>query len=152
MWTPSSLIVDAVSELNLCNDSFRILPDAESSKLIDRVKSTFLSERNAIFWWEFLKHPYQSWKPESDAYTYLCRLVPNKHDTIWLIPHDDPADPVFETSTSVAAQVIGECAAFEYAICDTGLEWMIIENDHDCLFATGDIAIERLNLLKRPAR
>ena len=152
MWTPSSLIEDAVAELKLGNDSIRTLSKTESSAVLSKITSHFLTDQNALFWWEFLKLPSQSWTPESDSYHYLNQIVPDSGEPIWLIPTDDDENPVFETSTSTATQIIGECAAFEYAICNLELNWLIIENHHDCLIAVGDTVIEKMNQLAGLAR
>jgi hypothetical protein len=39
------------------------------------------------------------------------------------------------------------CPAFEYALVDQALKWMVIENHHDILFAVGD-ARQRLALIR----
>lgn len=152
MWTPSSLIADAVSEMKLDSGSFQLLSKSESSQVLQRVTSRFLTDENVLFWWEHLKLPSRSWKPNSDAFKHLSSIVPDPDKSIWFIPHDDPENPVFLTSTSTAIKVIGECAPFEYAICNTTLDWMIIENHHDCLFAVGDTVIQKMNQLAELAK
>ena len=147
MWTPSSLIADAVSELKLENDSFRALAATESATVFSQITGHFLTDQNALFWWQFLKLPSQSWKPESDAYLFLNQMVPDADLPIWFVPTDDNDNVVYETSTSTVTQIIGECAAFEYAICNLDLDWLIIANHHDCLFAVGDTVIQRMNKL-----
>ena len=146
------MIEDAVAELKLGNDSIRTLSKTESSAVLSKITSHFLTDQNALFWWEFLKLPSQSWTPESDSYHYLNQIVPDSGEPIWLIPTDDDENPVFETSTSTATQIIGECAAFEYAICNLELNWLTIENHHDCLIAVGDTVIEKMNQLAGLAR
>ena len=152
MWTPSSLIAEAVAELKLANDSFRALATTESAAAFSRITGHFLTDPNALFWWEFLKLPSQSWKPESDAYQFLNQIVPDPDLPIWFVPTDDDDNVVFETSTSTATRIIGECAAFEYAICNVDLNWLIIENHHDCLIAVGDTIIRKMNQLAGLAR
>ena len=151
MWTPNSLITAAIAELELSAESFRLLGELESTRLHSAITSHFLTVENALFWWEVLSLPYHSWSPDSDAFKQVPLIVPDPEERIWFVPQDAPEKPIFETSTTTAIRVIGECAAFEYAICSKTLEWMIIENHHDCIIAVGREVIERMTRLEESA-
>lgn len=151
MWTPKSLIAEAATELELSVESFRLLDELESSRAYSTITSHFLNVEDSTFWWEVLKLPSQSWKPDSDAFEQISSIVPDPEESIWFVPQDDPENPIFETSTTTAIQVIRQCAAFEYAICSRKLKWMIIENHHDYIVAVGREVIERMRRLKESA-
>jgi hypothetical protein len=141
-------IAEAVDALSL-SDQVRFIDEPERSTILNRVVDAFLEMPNARFWWEHLKVPDESWAI-AHGYKYLAQLAGDPEDTCWFITgltDNIDAMGVFECSPSVATNLLGECPAFEYALVDRSLQWLVIENHHDILIATGD-ARERLARLR----
>ena len=141
-------ITEAVDALSL-SDQVHFIDEPERSIILNRVVDAFLELPDARFWWEHLKVPDESWAI-ARGYKYLAQLAADPLETCWFITgltdHSD-AMGVFECSPSVATTLLGECPAFEYALVDRSLRWLVMENHHDILIATGD-ARERLARLR----
>jgi hypothetical protein len=141
-------MAEAVDALSLA-DHVRTLEDPERSSVIQHVAHAFIDGANVRFWWEHLKVPHESWAT-SNGYQYLEQLAADPDDACWLITDLDEENDVmgvFECSAAVATTLLGECPAFEYALVDRSLQWLVIENHHDILIVTGD-AQERLARLR----
>jgi hypothetical protein len=143
-----SWVADAVDTLGIA-DRVRRVDEPERSEVLGRVTGTFLNRPTATFWWEHLKVPASSWQT-ANGHQHLPRLAPDAEAACWLITGLTDADDekaVFRCTPALAPSVIAECPFFEYALVAPDLRWMVIENHHDFLIATGE-ALERLDWLK----
>lgn len=125
----------------------RIVEDPERAMVIARAREQFVDDVGALFWWEHLIDPVSWWQTER-GYRHLPRLAPE--DDCWLIAgltDDDSRMVVVACTPLIAAALMGECPAFEYALLDRPMTWMIIENHHDTLFGVGTI-VGRMNSLR----
>ena len=146
--TTAKWVDDAIQSLALSERVSRV-NDPERAQLIGRVASAFLVRPGVLFWWEHLKVPSGVWQTEH-GYMHLARLALDPQKPCWLITGLTDADEnkgVFLCTPELASALIGECPAFEYALVDPDLRWMVIENHHDVLVAVGE-AIERLIRLR----
>ncbi|HEX8322536.1 MAG TPA: DUF6756 family protein [Tepidisphaeraceae bacterium] len=113
------------------------------------VADAFLDQPGVLFWWERLKVPAKSWATEQ-GHQHLPDLASDPEGACWLITGLADCDAkmgVFECTPVLAAALIDDCPAFEYAVVDQALTWLVIENHHGVLIATGD-AGERLSRLR----
>ncbi|WP_028581846.1 DUF6756 family protein [Desulfogranum japonicum] len=93
-----------------------------------------------------MAHPRKSILIElfNGAHRLISDICSNDDKKIWFIPCEDE-ESVYYTYPNIAARVLDECLAFEYALADKKLKWMFIESHHNVLYATGIEAIHCLN-------
>lgn len=137
----------AVTTLGLPPEAMRRLPLAESESVYLAALRHFVSSGDRVWWWEDFKSPAVSLELETgDGWRHLENLVPDPDELLWLIAEDEqfPHYPVFETTTSVASKVLGQCYAFEYYLIPKNLGWIVCENHHNVLLGVGAEVEERL--------
>jgi hypothetical protein len=148
MNTTAEWLADAVRKLTQPHE-VRFLHDPARAALLGRVKGTFLDVSNPTLWWEHLKPSTTTWAT-GKAFTHLPNLAADPLERCWLIAgldDDDPQRVVVQCTPVDATAIIGECPAFEYALVDEDLTWIVIENHHDVLIAAG-AAARRLDALR----
>jgi hypothetical protein len=148
MSTTASWVAEAIDALSL-GEWVRRLGGRERSDVLNRVADAFLARPGVLFWWEHLKVPAEYWHTEQ-GYQHLPRIAPDPEAACWLITGLTDADEekaVFECTPALASALVGECPHFEYAVVDPALTWIVIENHHDVLIATGD-AGKRLSRMR----
>lgn len=134
-------IKSAVIALNLSQEDIRQLPVDESEKLKASIRSIFLDVADPQWWSEHLIG--QQWARQvEDAWKYLPVLCPD--EKAWFIPLDGRDSVIYESTPSLISSVLGECPAFEYALVGKSLDWILIENHHNCLIGCGHAITRRL--------
>lgn len=138
-------ITSTICELGL-ESSVRLLPPAEAERKIYMVQERFVAEPTARWWWDSLRKDLSvvTTNPIHQGYRYLPSLCPDME--AWLFASDDEFAPwpVFSGTPSVFSAIIGECHYFEYAIASPSLDWIIFDNHHNILIATGEPVASRL--------
>lgn len=146
--TVADEITSAIHELNL-ESRVRPLPPAEAERAIAAAQERFVAEPTALWWWDSLRPELfvESTSHAKQGYRFLPIVCPDIE--AWLFASDDQAPPwpVFAGTPSVLSAVIGECRYFEYAIVSPTLDWIIFENHHNILVATGEPVASRLHQL-----
>jgi hypothetical protein len=107
----------AISRLGL-RAKVRRLTDTEAQQLNREILGAFVVGGDRRWWWEAFREPTASKVFRDGGFRHLVELVPNKTEQCWFVVEDDDGacHPVWEMSPEDAAQVIGECFAFEYYI------------------------------------
>ena len=146
MWTLHNEIQRAARELDLGNERFHRLDEHREHKVLQDVKRHFLTDAEAVRWWECFRYPAESRRFRNPR-KLLPDLCPNDGKKIWFIPcgHDEG---VYDTLPDVAMRVLAACLVFTYAVVDKKLEWMLLENRLGLMFATGEKAINRLREMR----
>jgi hypothetical protein len=142
-------VVDAIEVLSL-GDQVRLLGEPGRSDVLRAVTGAFLQRPGELFWEAHLKSPTVGWATE-DGFLCLPQIAPDPEGRCWLIAgltDSDDEKAIFECTPTVASALIGECPGFAYALVDPALQWIVIENDHDILIATGE-AGERVARIRR---
>ena len=135
----ASWVAAAIGALSL-GERVRPVDEPGRSDVLRRVAGAFLERPDVLFWWSHLKVPAEKWQTR-DGYRHLPQLAPDSRSDCWLITGlEDAEKPVFECTPASASAVLAECPAFEYALVDRALKWMVIENHHEVLIAAGDAA------------
>lgn len=147
MWTIQKEIKRVVRELNIGYDVFRRLDERREHKVLQDVKRHFLTDVNALFWWECFRYESANLVVEN-AHKLLPHLCPNEGKKVWFIACED-GESVYDTFPHIAVCVLEECSAFEYALVDKKLKWMFLENHQKVMYATGLKAIQRLKDLDK---
>lgn len=142
-------VVDAIEALSL-GDQVRLLGDRERSDVLRAVMGAFLRRPNELFWEAHLMSSAVKLATE-EGFMCLPQIAPDPDERCWLITgltDSDDEKAIFQCTPVVASALIGECPGFEYALVDPALQWIVIENHHDILIATGE-AGERLAGIRR---
>jgi len=104
-----------------------------------------LNNENLTCWWEQLKGETYSIQTNK-GWKLIPRVCPNLNERIWFVPLENHDDMIYETTPTIASNILGDSPTFEYAIVSRQINWMIIENRHNVLIATG---IDAIQLLKQ---
>lgn len=99
------------------------------------------------WWWDDLKAPTAAAQPD-DVFEVIKRLVPAEAD-IWLLVESNRDKRygqywVYQATLDVALAVLQECPMMEYYLVDRHLEWLLCENHHGVLCASGKPMTSRL--------
>jgi hypothetical protein len=133
-------IEDARSRLGLSADQLAEVEETEARALTASFLSHFTGGVDARWWWEHFKVPVATARfSDGKGFTRIWALVPDAQEKVWFVAEDDqlPHFPVYDATPSTAQEVIGECYGFEYYLIAKDLSWLLCENHHDTLIATG---------------
>ena len=143
-WGPGESIRRAIADLSLSSESIIELAPNEASTVIESIERKFLIPGNE-WWWERLTIGMSFWFSDPEwtgfiAIPYLCPDSP-----AWFLPVYNDEGEVFRARPKVIAKVLEHTRDDEYAIVDTNLEWIVIENHHNVLFGSGEPVVSRLS-------
>ena len=102
---------------------------------------------SGLWWWEALKAPV-TYKTPSEPISFIqSLLLPN--EPIWFVAEESGDKAcgnfwLYESTPSIACDVLKECPAFEYYIVEKKMGWLICENHHGCVIASGEPAAKLL--------
>ena len=140
-------VLDAARRLELSTPGdFRELHSDEEQALVERLQSHYAIPADRLWWWEVLDVPITTLQfSNGKAYEQLVEIAPSPNAAVWFVVEEasKAGFGVFETTVQVTQKLLGECHAFEYYLFATDLSWLICENHHDVVFASG-VAGERL--------
>ena len=96
---------------------------------------------NEHWWWEALKQPVTQRVPREPISFIQGLLRPD--EPIWFVAEDGGPKKIgnfwlYEGTPSAACAVLRECPHFEYYIVGKKMAWLICENHHGCVFASGE--------------
>jgi hypothetical protein len=134
-------IEEARKTLGLSESDLRLLPDEEGISVYKTAEQRFVKTSGLTWWWEDFRFPVTSvCFHDGKGWERLIELVPSVNEKIWFIAGEDGSryGPVYEASTQIIQQVIGECYCFEYYLVAKDWSWLIGENHHDVVFAIGE--------------
>jgi hypothetical protein len=108
--------------------SFAKCPDELARDVVEKARAAFV-KGNPRVWWLGLSRPFTTVDSSSRA---VQDVLPASPERLWLIAEDDSNDlPVYEVTAEEVELIRKNCPAFEYYVLDKGLNWLVIENDHD---------------------
>jgi hypothetical protein len=144
-------IDDARRQLRLSTEQLAEVEDGRARELTTAFLARFTGGEDVRWWWEYFPMPAAAVHfDDGKGFTRITAIVPDPDERIWFVTEDDqlPYFPVYETTPAIAQQVIGQCYGFEYYLIAKDLGWLLCENHHDTLFATG--AVHDRLLAQRP--
>jgi hypothetical protein len=138
-------ITAASKQLNL-EPHLRLVEPHRFRAILERIvaERTSLSRDgvSALWWWEALKQPVFYSTP-AEPISFIRGLLPS-HDPVWFVAEEAAADKkvgnfwLYEGTVSAVCAVLQECPAFEYYIVAKNLSWLICENHHCQVIASGE--------------
>jgi hypothetical protein len=123
----------------------RLLEPHRFKSILERIvaERTSLSKDaiDAPWLWEALKEPV-SYKVPPEPLSLISGLLP-PDEPIWFVAEDSGNKRignfwVYEGTPSAACAVLRECPAFEYYIVEKKMRWLICENHHGSVIASGE--------------
>lgn len=154
--TPNE-VLETARELGFGKSDICMVPGWQAVEIVDRFVERFA--QNGKRW----GYPYWIWEklveprfglPWSEDLKPL-RELGSPEMPIWLIVEDNSNNKegapfwLFETMLPVATETLMNHYYIEFYICSKDFSWMIGQNHHDFLFASGDHAIAFLEALQK---
>lgn len=108
------------------------------------------SATSALWWWEALREPVAFTQP-ADSVEALKRLV-TPNESVWFVveaggPKKSGNFWLYESTIEVICAVLREIPACEYYVVSRKLDWLLCENHHDVLIASGAEMVARMEAL-----
>lgn len=117
----------------------RELRNSEAEVVTERVKSHFVEEPDAIWWWEALSSNSVSIRYGSaDGLKLLGCLIPSQELVRLAVTDDEPGHwPVFEGEAGALCSLVREIPFFEFFVTSMECDWVVFDTHHNCLVVTG---------------
>jgi hypothetical protein len=96
---------------------------------------------SGLWWWEALKQPVTYTLPP-EPISFIQKLLP-PDEPIWFVAEETGNKTIgnfwlYEGTPSAACAVLRECPSFEYYLVEKKMRWLICENHHGYVIASGD--------------
>lgn len=136
-------ITTACKRLGL-EESVRLVEPHRYRGILERIiaERTHLSKDavSALWWWEALREPV-SYRHVPDPLATLALLVP-QGEHVWFVAEESGAKDqgnfwLYEGTIASICSVLRECPAFEYYIVARKMDWLLCENHHGQVIASG---------------
>ena len=137
-------ITDASKKLGL-GDELRLVAPHRFQAILERIvveRTNYSKDAiSRLWWWEGLKEPVTCTSPP-DPISFIQRLLP-QDQSVWLAIEDEGDKTIgnfwlYEGTVFSACEVLRECPAFEYYIVDKKMRWLVCENHHGLVIASGE--------------
>jgi len=101
----------------------------------------------ALWWWEALREPV-TFRQHADPIGIVEKIMPGD-EAVWLVAEaaENKAEGnfwLYEGTVASVCAVLRECPAFEYYVVERAMNWLLCENHHGFLIASGQPATARL--------
>jgi hypothetical protein len=96
---------------------------------------------SALWWWEALKPPVAHSTP-TEPISFIKGLLP-ADEPVWFVAEEAGEKTVgnfwlYDSTVSAVCAVLQECPAFEYYLVAKKMNWLICENHHGQVIASGE--------------
>jgi hypothetical protein len=144
-------ITSACKRLGI-EESVRLVEPHRYRGVLERIvaERTTLSKDgiSALWWWEALREPV-SFRQPPDPVSTLERIVP-KEELVWFVAEASGPKEVgnfwlYEGNIAAICAVLRDCPAFEYYVVARKLDWLVCENHHGYLIASGQPIVAALS-------
>ncbi|MDR1319808.1 MAG: hypothetical protein LBK56_00020 [Gracilibacteraceae bacterium] len=146
-------IENAIKLLGIDKSEFQEVGKTAWQGIIQKAVDTFLKipdfrYANLHWAWQYFREPRISISSLPEIYLLLTEVIDD--DKVWFFA-EDTFDKmwVYEAKSKVIPQILGETSHFEYYIASKKFEWIICENHHGYLIASGEKAVRKINELTK---
>jgi hypothetical protein len=106
---------------------------------------------SALWWWEALREPVAYIKPADPVATLKALVSPG--EPVWFVAEDGSSKKqgnfwLYETTIEPVCAVLQEMPLFEYYVVSKKLEWLICENHHGHVIASGEAMTSKLERMR----
>jgi hypothetical protein len=149
----SDEIATAQLTLRISEEVFHAWSASGGDHVVQSVRQRFLThpERPSVFWWDQeLRKQACAVLVDGPGLHQLSYLVPSVEKGVWFITNTEGAGPgepiaVYEATVPAVQQILSEVRGHhEYYLTPKQLTWMLCENHHGQIIATGAPVVERL--------
>jgi hypothetical protein len=136
----------AIKEIGCSDKDFGLVNINKWSGIEKRIAARFL--RNGVrdmkyrWWWEHLKEPAISVFPYCVPDTILSLV--SRSEQVYFIFEDGDKFWIYEGYVPTLRLLINELYHFEYYVVSKKLNWLVCENHHSCLIASGKEIVEKI--------
>lgn len=140
-------VTEALKTIGCESESFSPVNIVRWRNIEKKIASSFL--RNGVrdskyrWWWEHLKEPVISFVPFYPP-DMLLRLVPSD-EQVYFILEDGNKFWLYEGYINAFYKLVSEMYHFEYYVVSKKMEWLLCENHHSCLIASGNYMVKKIN-------
>ena len=113
-----------------------ILDRAHAASLVGEVAERFVSDANALWWWESLAdEPWEIAYRDTDGLQEIERLLQKATTPLYLVVTDDEHPPwlVVRGELGAIIALLREQRVFEFFIVDESRSWVIFDTHHGSL-------------------
>lgn len=141
-----SEVSKALKNIGCSRDDFGLVNIIHWNGIEKRIAARFL--HNGIrdmkyrWWWEHLNEPVISLLPYYVPDTILS-IVPNS-EKVYFIFEDNDKFWIYEGYVHAFHKLVSELYCFEYYVVSKKLNWMVCENHHACLIASGNEMVNKI--------
>ena len=110
------------------------------------------SAKPAPWWWEALREPIAYIQPVDPVATLKGLILPS--ETVWFVAETNSPSKKFgnfwlyESTAEAICRVLPEVPPFEYYVVSKKLEWLVCENHHGYVIASGEPMVARLQRMR----
>lgn len=139
-------VCKALKDIGSSKRDFELLNITKWNGVEKRIAARFL--RNGVrdmkyrWWWEHLKEPAIAVFPYDPPDTILS-LVPQS-ERVYFLLEDGDKFWIYEGLVPVFHKLVNEMYHFEYYVVSKKMEWIICENHHCCLIASGKDMVNKI--------
>jgi hypothetical protein len=107
---------------------------------------------SALWWWEALCEPVAHLHPPDPVATLRSLISPN--ESVWFVAEaKSPSKKLgnfwlYESTVEAVCSVLPEVPPFEYYVVSKKLEWLVCENHHGYVIASGEPVVSRLERMR----
>jgi len=151
--TGTRQLVTVAANAHGVSDQLRLVEPHRYRATLERIidSRTLLTKHavSAPWWWDALRHPAVYCQP-ADPINVLTDLVP-KDELVWFVieANEMPAKGegnfwLYEAKIEAIALVLRELPFCEYYVVGRKCDWLLCENHHDILIASGETMAAKL--------
>lgn len=154
--TTRDLLTNASKALGL-EQQVRLVEPHRYQGILERIISVRTSlpksAAKALWWWESLREPVATIQPTAPL--QALRLIVPRGEVVWFVIEEITNAKkqsnfwLYESTVDAICAVLGELPHVEYYVVSKKCDWLICENHHGLLIASGDEMAPRLSSLPR---
>jgi hypothetical protein len=136
--------ISAASKKLALDAELRLVGPHRLQAILERIvaeRTTLAKDGTSALWWWGALRPPVSYSTPADALTLIRRLMPSE-EQVWFVAEDGSKKIgnfwLYEGTVAAACSVLQECPSFEYYLVAKKMDWLICENHHGQVFASGE--------------
>lgn len=128
----------AIRQLGLSDQEIKRLPPSRAMGIVEHARQKLVNGQPRA-WWLSLREPCTVIDyPDASGCKHLTEHWFHPDPFCWFIPETEKTDlPVYEAEVAILPRLLSECSFFEYYLVSKDYSFLLIENDHNQIIASG---------------
>ena len=149
------LLTEAARSLGL-ESQLKLVEPHRYQAILERIISSRTkldkSAVSALWWWEALREPVAFIQPSAPAATLRGLVTPG--EAVWFVAQSNSSSKrlgnfwLYESTIEPICALLQEIPPFEYYVVSKKLEWLVCENHHGHLIASGEPMVAKLERMR----